>query len=259
MDRDELTKRYVEAWNQHDASALLKLMHPQASYYDAFWGETCSGSDLAKYFSANFEADTRWYRPDDRLITIINGLIIRYVAFDRHDHEGLAPILNGAEVVTMSDGLIMTISDFYCDPDPVELIEIAALAEEQHGRSNIVPLGLSAGTSGRIKRRLAELADKTTIYLDPSLTITQLADRLGCSVMHLFHVLEEEKGTSFLRFVNECRVRYATTLLTDTSDGAIGIRRIAEQSGFESVEEFDNAFQSTFGTSAEEYSRQFNQ
>jgi AraC-like DNA-binding protein len=77
--------------------------------------------------------------------------------------------------------------------------------------------------------------------------------------MHLFHVLEEEKGTTFLQFFNECRVRFATTLLAAATDGAIDIRQIAEQSGFQSIEEFNDAFVTTFGTSAEEYSRQFNQ
>ena len=259
MDREEIVERYFAAWNQKNVSELLKLMHPQASCFDAFWGETCSGHDLNKYFSADFEVDTRWYRPDDELIAIPNGLIVRYVAFDGNDHQGLAPLFNGAEVLTISDGLILTISDFYCDPDPVDLTEIAKRAETQHSRSNIGPLGLSARTSGRIKRRLAELADKTTVYLDPSLTVTRLADRLGCSVMHLFHVLEEEKGTTFLQFVSECRVRYATTLLADASDSTIDIRRIAEQSGFESVEEFNDAFLSIFGTSAGEYSQQFKQ
>ena len=238
-------------------SGLLKLMHPQASYYDAFWGETCSGSELPKYLGDNFALETRWYRPDDELVATQNGLIIRYVAFDLNDPEGLMPIYNGAEVITISDGLIMTISDFYCDPDPVDLIEIATRVEKQHSRSNIVPLGLSARTSGRIQRQLAELATTTTVFLNPSLTVTQLADRVGCSVMHLFHVLEEERETTFRKYVNECRARYATTLLVDASNGANNIRQIADQSGFASVEELDGALQSTFGLDAKQYVRQF--
>ena len=259
MDPKDIVERYFEAWNQKDVPGLLKLMHPQVSRYDAFWGETCSGVDLSSYFNAEFEADTRWYRPDGEVIVTSNGLVIRYLAFDGNDRQGSEPIYNGAEVMTLSDGLILTVSDFYCDPDSVELVEIAMLAEKHHGRSNIGPLGLSAKTSGRIKRRLAELANETTIYLDPSMTVTQLADRMGCSVMHLFHVLEEEQGTTFVRFVSECRVKYASTLLADASDGAIGTRRIAEQSGFESVEDFNDAFLSILGTSAEEYSRQSSQ
>ena len=153
----------------------------------------------------------------------------------------------------------MTISDHYCDPDPVELIEIAKRAEKFHSGANVAKLGLSAKTSGRIQRRLAELVGSESILLDPTVTVTQLADYVGCSVMHLFHVLEEEKETTFIQYVNECRARYATTLLVDMSNGTVDLRNIAQRSGFESVEELNSAFQSTFGTTAEEYLQKFSQ
>ncbi len=257
MDREGLVDRYFAAWNQKNESDLLRLMHPQASYFDAFWGESCSGQDLSKYFGANFELDSRWYRPDDDLIITQNGMVVRYVAFESDDPEGLMPLFNGAEVFTLSDGLIMTVSDFYCDPNAIDLIEIAGLAEGQHGRANVVQRGLGTKTSSQIKRRLAKLAKDTGVLRDPSLTVTKLADHVGCSVMHLFHVLEEQKDTTFLEFVNECRARYSSTLLVDPSNGEVRFDRIAEQAGFKSVTEFRSAFQTTFGISPDEYLQQF--
>jgi len=257
MDRDELATRYLEAWDKQDVSALLKLMHPQGSYYDGFWCETCSGNDLAKYFADSFNTDAYWYQIDSDRITTPNGLIIRYKAFAQNDTEGLTPIYNGAEVISTSDGLIMTISDFYCDPARADLIEIASIVERQHGNSHVAKLGLSARTSARIKRRMTEVADKTSVYLDPSLTVTQLADQVGCSVMHLFHVLEEEKETTFTAFVTECRVRHATTMLADYGKPEIDIQLVAEQSGFASIEEFNTAFVTTFGINADEYAQRF--
>ena len=257
MRREELAKRYVAAWNQKNVSELLKLLHPQASYHDAFWGETCSGSDLANYFEANLAGETNWYRSDGELIITQNGAINRYLAFDNHDLEGLAPIHKGAEIFTMSDEYILTVSDFYCDPTPIEILEVAKLVEKRHGQSNIVPLGMSAKTSGRIKRQLIELAKRTTIYFDSSLTVTALADHVGCSVMHLFYVLEEEKETTFIQFVNECRARYAATLLAGLSAGDVRFDRIAERSGFKTITEFRDAFDTTFGMSADEYLEKF--
>ena len=257
MDREELVERYFAASNQRNESDLLKLLHPQASYFDAFWGETCSGKDLSKYFSKYFELDTYWYRPDDNLIITQNGMIVRYVVFEHDDPEGLTPLFNGAEVITLSGDLIMTVSDYYCDPNVTDLIEIAALAEGQHGRANVVQHGLGTRFSSQIKRRLAELAKDMAVLRDPSVTVTILADHVGCSVMHLFHVLEEQKNTTFLQFVNECRARYASTLLTDMFNGEVRFDRIAEQSGFESVEEFRTTFQTTFGTSPDEYLQKF--
>ena len=254
---ENIARRYLASWNAGDVSGLLRIMHPQASYRDVFWGETCSGRDLPKYLRSSFEDERFWYRSDGDFVVTPSGLVIRYLAFDRDDHEGIAPLFNGAEVLTITDGLIMSVSDYYCDPDPIQLLEIANLAEEQHGRWNVAPLGLSARVSGHIRRQLAELSVKSRVYLDPSLTVTRLADHIDCSVMHLFHVLEVEKGTTFLKFVDECRVRHATTLLADTRGGEISIEEITQQSGFASVEEFNAAFLSTFGVSAAEYAQRF--
>jgi AraC-like DNA-binding protein len=259
MDREEIAKRYIEAYERKDIAGLLRLMHPQGSYYDAFWGEICSGRERARYYGGVFEQDAYWYKSDDELVTTPTGFVIRYVAYNKSDIEGLVPIFNGAEVMTMSDGLILTISDFYCDPNPVELIEVSLLAEEHHSKSNIAPIGLSAKTSGRIKRRLDELASDPAIFTDPSLTVTQLADRVDCSVMHLFHVLEEEQGTSFVRFVNECRSRYATELLTSTPKNEVDFRVVAKRSGFESVDDFNRVFSATFDMTADEYLQRFSE
>lgn len=257
MDREKLAKRYLSAWNQKDVPELLRLMHPQASYYDAFWQESCSGRHLARFFKTNFALETRWYKPNDAIVPTPNGMILRHAAFENDDPEGLTPIFNGAEVITMSDGLIITVSDYYCDPNPVELTEIALLAEGQHGRVSIVQRGLGAKSSGRIKRRLAELAGDLTVILDPSLTVTKLADHAGCTVMHLFHVLEELKNTTFLQYVGECRARHAATLIVDAADGDIRFDQVAEQSGFASIKEFNEAFHSTFGISAHAYMQKF--
>jgi AraC-like DNA-binding protein len=257
MDRAELQQRYTEVWSNKDVAGLLRLMHPQGSYYDAFWGQRCTVGDLHKYFCDFFEQDRYWYLHDDEAIDTPNGLIIRYTAFDQDDTDGTTPIYKGAEVITTSGRLIMTISDFYCAPDPVDLIAVAALAEKLHSQSHVAPLGLSAQTSACIQRRLAELASEMTVFLDPELTVTKLADHVNCSVMHLFHVLEEEQKTSYVKFVNAVRAKYASTLIESHSGKKIKFHKIAKQSGFENVADFHVGFHTTFGIAAEIYRKKF--
>ena len=257
MNRDKLAIRYIAAWNKRDVPELLSLMHSEASYYDAFWQESCSGEHLGEYFRAHMDLESRWYRPNDALIPTRNGMIVRYYAFDTDDQAGLAPLYGGADVFTVSGNSIMTVSDYYCDPTSADLIEIASLAEAQHGRANIVSGGLSGQSFGRIQRRLADVATDSSVLLDPSLTVAKLAEHVGCSVMHLFHVLEESKNTNFNEFISECRARRASILMLDTSDGDISFDRIAEKSGFESVNDLDESFRSTFGLGADEYMQKF--
>lgn len=257
MDRTELVDRYFLAWNEANLPDLLRLLHPQASYYDAFWGETCSGGDLSKYLAANLELESRWYKQDDDIIVTPNGMVVRYVVFDNSDTDGHKPLFSGAEVFTLSSDVIMTVSDYYCDRSAADLVAVAALAEGQHGRANAVQRGLGAKSSNRIEQRLAKLAREFTVFLDPSLTVTKLAASVDCAVMHLFHVLEERKQTTFLEFVNECRARYASTLLVDRPNGEIRFDQISEQSGFESIADFRKAFDATFGVSPDEYLERF--
>lgn len=256
-DIDELIARYLDAWERADVPALMKLLHPQASYFDAFWVELCSGRDLGKYFAENFATETRRYVVTEEPIVTADGFIIRYHAFKKHDSDGKEPIFNGAEIVELRDGLIVSISDIYCDPEPQELIELAGILRNNQGDTHIAEIGLSARVSARIKRRLTELAENSTIYRDPLLTVTMLADRIGCTVMHLFHVLEVEKGTTFQKFVNERRVRHSTTLLSSAVIDDADIERTAEECGFESADDYREAFRLTFSMSPEDYARRF--
>jgi len=257
LDREEIVKEYLIAWDTRDVPRLMRLLHPQASWYDALWGETCSGPDLPQYIQGVFDIEKYWYKADDDVVHTPNAVVIRYAAFARTDTAGAEPVFTGAEILTLSDGLIMTVSDFYCDPNRDDLVEIASFVERQHAQANVAPLGLSARTSGKIKRRLSELKTEMTVFCDPSLTVGQLADHVGCSVMHLFHVLEEEMEVSFLQFTLECRVRYASTLLTDKANSEAGLDQIAQQAGFETTAELRNAFRLTFGMSAKDYVKKF--
>ena len=257
MDREEFATRYLEAWNNKDTSELLRMMHPQASYYDAFWQESCSGGHLGKYLAANFTAESRWYRVQGAIVPLPNGMIIRYQAFDGDDNLGLTPLFDGAEVLTLSEDLIMTVSDYYCDPTPANLIEVATLAEGQHGRASAIERGLGSRTAAHIRRRLAEIATNSPLVLAPDITVTKLADHIGCTVMHLFHVLEKLMDTTFLDFVNSSRARQASTIMLDRDDRELRFDWLAEHCGFESVKELNEAFQLTFGMSTHDYMDKF--
>ena len=257
MEIEELVERYNAAWNDRSVPDLLRIFHPEGSYYDAFWGEHCSGENLGQYFKLSFETDTRWYRSAGDPVLTENGFILRYDAFDVSDPAGHTVVFKGADIITVSGGLILTVSAFYVDLNPADLIQVSRNVELRHARSAAAPLGMSARTAERIKRRLAELGEQTDIYLNANLTVTHLADRVDCDVMHLFHSLEVEYGTSFEHFVNECRARHATTLLVDVLPKSVDPEFLARACGFESAEQFEAAFSSTFHMTAEEYAQRF--
>ena len=172
MDSHNIAKRYLDAWNQKDVQAIMNLTHSQVSFFDAFWGETCHASDLRKFLTADFEVETRWYKFNGDLLSTPNGVVVRYAAFENSDPQGLEPVYYGAEVLTISGDLIITISDFYCDTDLADLVEVATFVEMRHARANTAPLGLSARVGSLIRKNLKALADEATVFLEPTLTVT---------------------------------------------------------------------------------------
>ena len=113
------------------------------------------------------------------LIALPNGIIVRYEAFNDADELGLQPVFQGAEVITLRDELIHTVSDHYCDPSATNLIEVAKHSENQHVRARATKGGLGARAVARIQRALTGLLSEPSLVLDPDVTVTRLASHVG--------------------------------------------------------------------------------
>ena len=117
MDLEKLIEAYMDAWNSHDTAGLLKLFHKDASYYDAFWMETCVGKDLAQYLNDALDAEQYWYQQYGVVITIDDGAVFRYSAHNQKDSANGQSLFTGAHVFVLRDNKIFSVSDFYCDPN----------------------------------------------------------------------------------------------------------------------------------------------
>lgn len=213
MKLDELVRRYLDAWNRGDVAAILDLLHRGAAYYDALWMETCVGRHLARYMQEVLDEDEYRYEILGDPIVIDDGVIIRYAAFDRDDSETGQKRFEGAEVLTVRDGKILTISDYYCDPDPIVLKEVGKLAVLRHGLPSYVSAGHGAYKNVLVKNRLLEVISSSKISHDPELTVVDLAEQLGCTVDHLLTLVNAEFGTDIEEYVNRPGSTYAADLL----------------------------------------------
>lgn len=259
MSIEELVQRYIRAWNRQDVAGLLDLMHPGAAYYDAFWTETCVGRDLAQYFQDAMDEEPFWYEQVGDLIDTDGGVAFRYSAHNRLDGEISAPILYGAEVLIVQDNRILTITDFYCDPSRDALEAVAELARQRHSVPSHTTAGLGELKTSRVKAALATKIQQDRIYLDPDITISKLAENVGCSIEQLSIVLNKYFGRDFDDIVNTCRIEYARELLLVSRDDPNIVTQVARLAGFQSSREFDKKFEATYGISAREYCRFHNQ
>lgn len=256
MELNWIVKRYIDAWNQLDSAGLLELMHPGAAYYDAFWMETCVGRGLAQYFQDAMNEEPFWYVQVGDTINTENGVIFRYSAHEREGRTIGDPILFGAEILCLQDDKILTVTDIYCNSDRASLEEVAELAARRHGLPSHVNYGLGAMKEARIKANLSARIDKIQIFLDPGITINELAEKLDCTTDQLSVVIEKHFGVSFRGLVDIQRVEYAKNLLESYPDGDDFLEEIAISAGFESVSEFDVRFTQHVGVKPTDYVRQ---
>lgn len=253
MDVERLVDDYIKAWNQHDISQLLNLMDKRATYFDAYWMEYCNGQNLARYLQDSMAEENYWYERIGNVISVDNSVVYRYVAHERTDSKiGLA-LFNGAEVLIFRDNKIVTISNYYCNPDQSALEEVAKLAARRHAQTRHIKSGLGAFKASRFSSLLLDTMGQDQIYLDASLSQSQVADKIGCSVDHLLQVIGDEFGTSFKSFLDQYRVKHARELLLKDSEDPNFIVRVALQSGFQSLENFNRSFRRLIGESPAEF------
>ena len=102
-----------------------------------------------------------------------------------------------------------------------------------------------------------ELMERERLYLDPKLTLGQLAERVGTNRTYLSNYFNGTKGMAFYDYVNSLRITNMSLPLMD-SHPEYSLERVAELSGFNSVSTFRRAFAKVAGTTPGRYSARAN-
>ncbi len=159
------------------------------------------------------EEEEYWYEVTDELIYFDEGVVCRYAGFEWDGSQIGEKRFEGAEVITVVDDKIVTLSNYYFDPDPRVLREVAKLSVSRHGEPTYVSVEYGAYKQVHIKNRLLRMMARDSNALDRTLTVADLADKVGCSVDHLLKLVEEEFGTDTEDYFGREHTRYAVELL----------------------------------------------
>jgi AraC-like DNA-binding protein len=85
-------------------------------------------------------------------------------------------------------------------------------------------------------------------YLDPSVTIQQIADGVNIPVRELSLLINKQIGRHFFDFVNEYRIAEAKKILADAEQQKLTVLEILYSVGFNSKSSFNTAFKKHTGT-----------
>lgn len=123
-----------------------------------------------------------------------------------------------------------------------------------------IPRYANSGLDDEQVRKICSLLDKMVvqekIYLQPDLSINDLADKLQCTRHHLSQVLNENLKKSYYDYINLYRVEEAMRLLKSPSRKQHKIASIAYDAGFNSLSTFNEVFKKVTGQTPSHYRKQ---
>jgi AraC-like DNA-binding protein len=92
-------------------------------------------------------------------------------------------------------------------------------------------------------------------WLEPDLTLEQLAGQLQMRPKLLSQAINEGLGQNFFEFVNTYRIEEAKRLLTDPADKKITVLEVLYEVGFNSKSSFNTVFKKQTGLTPSEFKK----
>ena len=105
----------------------------------------------------------------------------------------------------------------------------------------------------KYKLQLLDLLDTEKPFLNPQVSLTELAETLSISAKHLSQVINQSFHKNFFDFINAYRIQEVQKILKESSDDKITILEAMYQAGFNSKSSFNTAFKKETGLTPTEF------
>ena len=135
------------------------------------------------------------------------------------------------------------------------MVLVAALEDAELGEPKAAPAEMLAPELHPWRAKLLTLMVEEQPWLEPELTLAELAHRLRTNTSLLSHVINTGCGQNFNDFVNRYRVAEAERKLQDPRLAHYSLVGIALESGFNSKSTFNRVFKKLAGRTPGEVSR----
>lgn len=105
------------------------------------------------------------------------------------------------------------------------------------------------------REELQKIMEEEQLYLNPKLSINDVANAIGTNRTYLSSYFNNELNTTFYDYINNLRIEKASKKLLATYPLSMNIDEIAERSGFNSTSTFRRAFLKNTGLSPLQYKK----
>ncbi len=101
-----------------------------------------------------------------------------------------------------------------------------------------------------LKKRILELVDEKKVYLNPSLTISDIAKELSTNRYYVSKAISEMEDCNFNTFINKRRIEEAKRMIAENPE--VNLEMVAEKIGFNTNGTFTKVFKKLTGMNPSE-------
>lgn len=124
-----------------------------------------------------------------------------------------------------------------------------------HGKEKVVSEPSRTDlTDNRIAQNLERYMNEKRPWLNPTLTLQDMAIALNTNRTYLSRYFNNKLGTTFYDYLNNFRVEYASEILL--SEPNLSILQVSEKAGFNTLSTFRRTFEKYMGCTPAEYRRE---
>lgn len=207
---------------------------------------------IVQYFSNIYKVELNWLRNFLLIYTAlyIFGLFIRitdYSFFENFWKQRWWAFLVGS--LTM---IYVGMMSYFSDLSKLYNLE-APTNPDSSENSN--PISTKEDVLNDLKKQISDFMDSEKPFLNPEITLPELAKDLKISSNQLSQIINANFGKNFNEFINEYRVEMFKSKLKDESVQHLSLLGIALECGFNSKATFNRVFKKTTQVSPSEYQK----
>ena len=189
------------------------------------------------------------------LIFLIGFWGIRYQGIFGASRTGSVSHTGGASHTgsVSRTGGVTNLSDKSDSSDKSDGVDNFNTFEEETKAPEYRKSGLKAEEAPELHQQLLQLMQTEKPYLEPKLSLAQLAEILGVLPNHLSQIINQYEAKNFYDFVNSYRVEEFIALAKKDTDKNFNLLGLAFEAGFNSKSSFNQVFKKFKGKTPSEF------
>lgn len=221
------------------------------------WRVRLHRKNIQRLFSFTEEIDLKWIR--NLAYGMLGIWLVVWFSNFAHAYGGFSLGISGNVYIFSAVTLfVFAIGYFGLKQTRIFVLNSGMPAEEQ------VPVednkyqksGLKHQDTEKLVMRLKSFMENEQPYLQPKISLNELASSLNLSPHHLSQLLNEQLQQSFFEFINQYRVDAFKQALLHPPNRHLTLLAIAEDCGFNSKSSFNRIFKEMTGKTPSQYAKE---